>query len=121
MLTGLALILAVSPAPSASPAPQCPRDAQLVYAARPQVDPRQLPVHMPRGGISVLTEATIGPDGKLVSVKIVQSADSFDLDSAALAAARFSTWEAKMIRADDGTCKPVTGTVLFKVTFTPNQ
>ncbi|HYK53402.1 MAG TPA: energy transducer TonB, partial [Candidatus Eremiobacteraceae bacterium] len=66
------------------------------------------------GGTAIVL-ATIGPDGRVISVSIDQSTGNRQLDSAAVAAAHSSRFEPPEI---DG--KPATETYRIVYTFDPN-
>lgn len=103
-----------------APDHDCPRPARVLSLVSPDANAIR------GSGITaptiVTVQLTIGPDGKLVDALITPpySSGNMQLDQAALAAARQSTYEPKMEATDAGTvCRAVTGEYLFKVTFRP--
>jgi TonB family protein len=63
---------------------------------------------------TAVVEVTIGPDGKLISAKVVQSSKIAAVDQAALDAASKTTYSPKVVD-----CKPVTESYAFPYTFDP--
>lgn len=107
----------VSTAPPGTPKPACKtpyQDATVVNQVTPEYPDAAREQGL--GEVQVAVEVTIGPSGNLVDAKIAQSGNNMQMDQAALAAARQSTYAPKVVN-----CQPVTGDYLFRVTFDPNS
>ncbi len=112
----IALFLALQTTPDRPTLPTPPpcsapfHDASIVQRVNPVV-PQNAPLFQPVQGIA---QVSIGPDGTVTAVQIVQSTGDPGLDAAILEAAKKSTYEAK---TDD--CTSMFGTYLFRASFSP--
>jgi TonB family protein len=88
-------------------------EAAVLYEAQPKVSAQTLSQAKAAGAGSVaMVQVLLGPDGKVQDAKVYQSTNDADLDAAALAAARNSTYAPKMVY-----CKAYRGVYLFEVKF----
>lgn len=105
----------MSPSPAASQGP-CAKpnhEAQLVQAVFPKVFPIQLHDAIEDGAQPmVMVEVLLGPDGKVQQATINRSSGSAVLDSAAITAAKATTYTPKVVD-----CQPVAASYLLSLPF----
>lgn len=107
----------VSTAPPGTPKPACKtpyQDATVVSQAQAEYPDAARELNL--GEVQVYVTVTVGPTGSLLDAKVTRSANNMELDQAALAAAKQSTYSPKIVN-----CQPTTGSYNFIVTFDPNS
>jgi len=114
---GPAVAQTAAPGPVATPKPACKtpyQDATVVQQVSPEYPDSARELGL--GQVTVTVQVTVSPTGSLAGEKIATSGGNMALDSAAMSAARQSTYAPKIVN-----CQPVTGDYYFKVTFDPNS
>lgn len=109
--------IATAAAPTTAPAPKCAvpyRDAVATNKVPP--DYPEMAREQNLGVVTVLVKVTVGATGALTAATVQQSSGNSSIDSAAVAAARASSYSAKIVN-----CLPVAGDYGFTAEFDPGN
>ncbi|MDQ2681123.1 MAG: TonB family protein [Candidatus Eremiobacteraeota bacterium] len=104
-------------APTPTPAPKCAvpyRDAVATNKVPP--DYPEMARQQNLGVVTVLVKVTVGPTGSLQAATVQQSSGNSSIDQAAIAAAKASSYSAKVVN-----CTPVAGDYGFTAEFDPGN
>ena len=96
-------------------ADQCNHPAAIVMQALPQLPGTLESLHVTQRR-EVLLEVVLDARGQPALIKMLQPTKNRDLDSAAVRAARASTYSPAM-----SNCKPARGETLFRVVYDPES